>query len=82
MKQHKEHMLVTDLNYQCDVCMFGDTITLMRHKATDHGTMYKCELCLEVEGSESTSIGYLCCVCDAEFEVASSLKEHILTHDD
>ena len=27
--------------------------------------LYKCDLCDELEASEPTGIGYLCCVCDA-----------------
>ena len=70
-------------HYDCDECMkqFSDNYSLKQHKSKDHGTLYKCDLCHELEASEPTGIGYLCCVCDSEFEIASKLEEHMLTHD-
>ena len=60
---------------------YSDHYSLKQHKSKDHDTLYKCDLCDELEASEPAGIGYLCCVCDAEFEVASKLEEHMLTHD-
>ena len=66
-----------------DECMkqYSDHYSLKQHKLKDHGILYKCDFCHEIEASEPTGIGYLCCVCDAEFEVASKLEEHMLSHD-
>ena len=39
------------------------------------------DVCKELEAREATGIGYICCVCDAEFEIASELEDHISMHD-
>ena len=59
---------------------YSDHYSLKQHKLKDHGTLYIRDLCHEVEASEPTGIEYLYCVCDAEFEVAIRLGEHMLTH--
>ena len=41
---------------------------------------YQCDVCKELEAREATGIGYICCVCDAEFEIATELEDHISMH--
>ena len=60
---------------------FPDIESLYQHKAKDHGTSYQCDLCKELEAREATGIGYICCVCDAEFEIATELEDHMSMHD-
>ena len=60
---------------------FLDIESLYQHKAKDHGTFYFCDLCKELEAREATGIGYICCVCDAEFEIATELEDHMSMHD-
>jgi hypothetical protein len=38
-------------------------------------------VCKELEARETTGIGYSCCVCDAEFEIATELEDHMSMHD-
>ncbi len=71
-------------HYNCDKCnkQFLDLHCLNQHKAKDHGTSYKCDACQELEASEATGIGYICFICDTEFEIATELeKNHIGTHE-
>ena len=60
---------------------FPDIESLYQHKAKDHGTSYQCDVCKELEAREATGIGYICCVCDAEFEIATELEYHMSMHD-
>ena len=72
-----------DDHFLCDKCnkQFPDIESLYQHKAKDHGTSYQCDVCKELEAREATGIGYICCVCDAEFEIATELEDHISMHD-
>ena len=67
----------------CDKCnkQFPDVESLYQHKAKDRGTFYQCDVCKELEAREATGIGYICCVCDAEFEIATELEYHMSMHD-
>ena len=75
--------ILSDDHFDCDRCNkpFPDIERLCQHKAKDHGTSYQCDLCKELEAREATGIGYICCVCDAEFEIATELEDHISMHD-
>jgi uncharacterized Zn-finger protein len=68
--------------FVCDKCdkQFPDIESLYQHKAKDHGTSYQCDLCKELEAREATGIGYICCVCDVEFEIATELEDHVSMH--
>jgi KRAB domain-containing zinc finger protein len=69
--------------FVCDKCdkQFPDIESLYQHKAKDHGTSYQCDVCKELEAKEATGIGYICCVCDAEFEIATEREDHMSMHD-
>ena len=51
-----------------------------QHKAKCHGFTCKCDLCRELQETEPSGIGYICCVCDAEFSLASKLEDHMANH--
>ena len=70
-------------HFPCDKCdkQFPDVESLYQHKAKDHGMSYQCDVCKELEAREATGIGYICCVCDAEFEIATELEDHMSIHD-
>jgi DNA-directed RNA polymerase subunit RPC12/RpoP len=55
---------------------------LLQHIARQHGTntFFQCGLCRELESTEPTGMGYICCQCDIEFDIASNLESHMLTH--
>ncbi|CAB4012348.1 Hypothetical predicted protein, partial [Paramuricea clavata] len=40
------------------------------------GKLFKKKGMLEFEAKEATGIGYICCVCDAEFEIPTELEDH------
>ena len=75
--------ILSDDHFDCDKCnnQFPDIESLYEHKARDHGTSYQCDVCKELEAREATGIGYICCVCDAEFEIATKLEDHMSMHD-
>jgi hypothetical protein len=75
--------ILNDDHFDCDKCnkQFPDIESLYQHKAKDHGTSYQCDVCKELEAREATGIGYICCVCDAEFEIATELEDHMSMHD-
>ena len=75
--------ILGDDHFVCDKCnkQFPDIESLYQHKAKDHHTSYQCDVCKELERREATGIGYICCVCDAEFEVATELEDHMSMHD-
>jgi hypothetical protein len=75
--------ILGDDHFVCDKCskQFPDFQSLNQHKAKVHGTSYQCDLCKELEAREATGIGYICCVCDAEFEIATELEDHMSMHD-
>ena len=58
-------------------------MTLVQHVARQHGNdgNYQCGLCQELESTEPTGIGYVCCVCDVVFDVPRDLEDHMATHD-
>ena len=72
----------SDDHFVCDKCnkQFSDIESLYQHKAKDHHTSYQCDVCKELEAREATGIGYICCVCDAEFEIATELEDHMRMH--
>jgi uncharacterized C2H2 Zn-finger protein len=69
--------------FVCDKCdkQFPDIESLYQHKAKNHGTTYQCDVCKELDAKEATGIGYICCVCDAEFEIPTQLEDHMNMHD-
>jgi uncharacterized Zn-finger protein len=73
----------SDDHFDCDKCnkQFPDIESLYQHKTKDHGTSNQCDVCKELEAREATGIGYICCVCDAEFEIATELEYHMSNHD-
>ncbi|CAB4035799.1 zinc finger 271-like, partial [Paramuricea clavata] len=75
-QRHANEMTVRN---DCDKCnkQSPDIESLYQHKAKDHGTSYQCDVCKELEAREATGIGYICCVCDDEFEIASKLEDHM-----
>ena len=81
--QGHANAILSDDHFDCDKCnkQFPDVERLYQHKAKDHGTSYQCDVCKELEARAATGIGYICCVCDAEFEIATELEDHMNTHD-
>ena len=65
-------------HHDCDVCMkqFPDLHKLKQHKARDHDLTYQCHVCIELNANEPTGIGYICFICDADFEIAYELEKH------
>ena len=80
---HASEIQKSDDHFLCDKCnkQFPDIESLYQHKAKDHGTSYQCDVCKELEAREATAIGYICCVCAAEFEIATELEYHMSMHD-
>ena len=74
---------ISNGNHECDKCNkhFLYLYRLNQHKSKEHGTSYKCDVCQELEASEATGIGYICFICDAEFEIATELENHIRSHE-
>jgi hypothetical protein len=70
-------------HFDCDKCnkQFPDIESLYYHKAKEHGTSYQCDVCKELEAKQATGVCYICCVCDAEFGIATELEDHISMHD-
>ena len=51
-------------------------------KAKEHGMFYQCDICYkELEAKEAIGIGYICCVCDTEFEIATELEDQMSMDD-
>ncbi|CAB4022251.1 zinc finger 271-like [Paramuricea clavata] len=71
--------------YACNKCnkRFSNFMTLVQHIARHHGNdgNYQCGLCQELESTEPTGVGYVCCVCDVVFDVPRDLEDHMATHD-
>ncbi|CAB4015668.1 zinc finger 236 isoform X8, partial [Paramuricea clavata] len=71
--------------YVCNKCnkKFSTFVKLSRHIARHHGNdgKYQCGLCQELESTEPTGVGYVCFVCNAVFDVARDLEDHMVTHD-
>jgi DNA-directed RNA polymerase subunit RPC12/RpoP len=80
--QRHANEIQSDDHFVCDKCnkQFPDVERLYQHKAKDHSTSYQCDVCNELEAREATGIGYICCVCDAEFEIATELEYHMRMH--
>jgi DNA-directed RNA polymerase subunit RPC12/RpoP len=70
-------------HYNCDECNkeFPELLGLTQHNVKDHGTSYQCDVCQELEAQKATGIGYICCICDTEFDIATELESHMKTHD-
>ena len=50
--------------------------------AKEHGMFYQCDICYkELEAKEAIGIGYICCVCDTEFEIATELEDQMSMDD-
>ena len=81
--QGHTHETFCEDHFDCDKCnkQFADIQCLNEHKAKEHGMFYQCDICKELEAREATGIGYICCVCDAEFEIATELEDHMSMHD-
>ena len=45
-----------------------------------NNTNFQCGLCQELESTAPTGIGYICFVCDIEFDVPRKLEDHMITH--
>jgi DNA-directed RNA polymerase subunit RPC12/RpoP len=80
---HASEIQKSDDHFLCDKCnkQFPDIESLYQHKAKDHGMSYQCDVCKELEAREATGIGYICCVCNAEFEIATELEDHMSMQD-
>jgi DNA-directed RNA polymerase subunit RPC12/RpoP len=72
----------SDDHFECDKCnkQFPDIEHLYQHKTKDHDASYQCDVCKELGAREATGIGYICCVCDAEFEIATEVEDHMSMH--
>ena len=82
----QEHF-VEDKNtgkYVCNYCneQLSNFMTLIQHITRLHGNYgnYQCGLCQELESTEPTGGGYVCCVCDVVFDVPRELEDHMITH--
>ena len=60
---------------------FPDLLGLTHHKVNDLGSSYQCNVCQELGAQETTGIGFICCICDTEFDIATELESHMKTHD-
>jgi hypothetical protein len=71
--------------YVCNKCNKESSrfVKLVQHIERHHGNdgNYLCGLCQELESTEPTGVGYLCCVCDVVFDVPRDLEDHMATHD-
>ena len=82
----KEHFVEDKYNgkYVCEKCnkQFTDFNKLIQHIARQQGNdgKYQCGFCQELESTEPTGIGYVCCVCDAVFDIPWELEDHMVTH--
>ena len=78
--KHINECMVNECYDKCNK-LFPNLESLNQHKSNEHGILYKCDVCQELEATEATGIGYICCICDAVFEIATDLENHIITHD-
>ena len=73
-----------DGRYMCSKCKkrCTDFVKLVRHIASQHGNdgNYQCGLCQELESTEPTGVGYICCLYDVVFDVTGKLEDHMATH--
>ena len=69
--------------YNCNKCNkhFPTFTKLAEHLTKQHGHNGKCSLCQELESTEPTGIGYVCCVCDVVFDIPRDLEHHMVNHD-
>ncbi len=52
------------------------------HITKQHGHNGKCSLCQELESTEPTGIGYVCCVCEVVVLIfPRDLEHHMVNHD-
>ena len=74
---HSDEILSDD-HFDCNKCnkQFAEIQSLIEHNGKEHGTSYQCDVCKELEARQATGIGYICCVCDAEYEIATELEDH------
>ena len=82
--QGHTHETFCDDHFDCDKCnkQFADIQCLNEHKAKEHGMFYQCDICYkELEAKEAIGIGYICCVCDTEFEIATELEDQMSMDD-
>jgi KRAB domain-containing zinc finger protein len=74
-----------DGKYVCSKCdkRLYNFMKLLQHIAKQHGSdgNYQCGVCQELESTEPTGVGYVCCVCDVVFDVPRELEDHMATHD-
>ena len=75
-----------DENYICRKCnnQFVNSITFLQHVAKEHfsESNYQCSFCQEINSTEPTGIGYICCICDHIFDIPRDLQDHMVsTHD-
>ena len=83
IESKEQYLEVSKDNYDCDMCkkQFPNLKKLKLHKAKDHRASYQCHVCIELNATEPTGIGYICFICDAEFQIASELEKHCMdTH--
>jgi hypothetical protein len=82
-----EHFFVFEHDgiYRCSKCdkRCINFMKLVQHIAKEHGNdgHYQCGLCQELESTQPTGVGYVCCVCDVMFVVPRELEDHMATHD-
>jgi DNA-directed RNA polymerase subunit RPC12/RpoP len=70
--------------YVCSKCDESVRFTnLVRHTEKHHKSdgEYHCGLCQELQSTEATGVGYLCCVCDAVLDHPKQLEDHMAAHD-
>ena len=86
--QELQEYFVEDKNtgkYVCNKCNKESSrfVKLVQHIERHHGNdgNYLSGLCQELESTEPTGVGYLCCVCDVVFDVPRDLEDHMATHD-
>ena len=82
----QEHVFKDEVTGQ-HVCMkcnmhFSNFTKLVQHIARQHGNNvnFQCGLCQEVESMEPTGVGYICTICDIEFNIPRKLEDHMNTH--
>ena len=68
--------------YDCNKCTeyFSDFKSLIEHHAMDHGALYRCDSCQDLDVKCLTDIGYVCHQCNETFGTCREFFEHIDTH--
>jgi uncharacterized CHY-type Zn-finger protein len=69
-------------HYDCNKCniQFRNFQKILKHLARDHADDVICGLCQELDSAKPTAIGYVCCMCDKVYDLASELKNHMDNH--